>query len=75
MWPGLDYMLNAFPLSEALSLVFKGSGECADVQWTFLGLSIPGWTLLIFVAMVLFGAFIALTRPRSSQSPEHVANA
>jgi disulfide bond formation protein DsbB len=62
--PGLEYMLQAFPLSETLSMVFRGSGECAEVQWTFLGLSIPGWTLVIFVALVLFGGFIALTRPR-----------
>lgn len=73
--PGLEYMLNAFPLTEALSLVFKGSGECADVQWTFLGLSIPGWTLLIFVAMALFGAFIALTRPRLPRADEDAAKA
>ena len=62
--PGLEYMLDAFPLTEALSMVFRGSGECAEVQWTFLGLSIPGWTLLIFIGFTLFGVWIALTRAR-----------
>ena len=62
--PGLEYMLQAFPLVETLSMVFRGSGECAEVQWTFLSLSIPGWTLLIFIAFTVFGAFIALTRAR-----------
>lgn len=66
--PGLEYILSAFPLSEAMALVFKGSGECAEVQWSFLGLSIPGWTLLIFIALALFGLFIALTRPRPAAS-------
>ena len=47
--PGLEYMLNAFPLGEAMSMVFTGSGECAEVQWTFIGLSIPEWTLVIFL--------------------------
>ena len=44
--PGLDYMIDNFPLSEALSMVFKGSGECAEVVWRFLGLSMPSWVLV-----------------------------
>jgi len=60
--PGLEYMLEAFPLTEALSLVFRGSGECADVQWVFLGLSIPGWTLVIFTAFTIFGLLLIATR-------------
>ena len=60
--PGLEYMLEAFPLSEALALVFRGSGECAEVQWTFLGLSIPEWTLIIFIGLTLFGVYLVATR-------------
>jgi disulfide bond formation protein DsbB len=60
--PGLEYMLNAFPLTEALSLVFRGSGEGADVQWVFLGLTIPGWTLVIFTAFTIFGLLLIATR-------------
>ena len=56
--PGLDYMLEAFPLSETVAMVFTGSGECAEVQWTFLGLSIPGWTLLIFIGLIVFGLYL-----------------
>jgi disulfide bond formation protein DsbB len=44
--PGLDYMIDNFPLGEALSMVFKGSGECAEVVWSFLGLSMPSWVLV-----------------------------
>ena len=60
--PGLEYMLDAFPLTEALSLVFRGSGECADVQWVFLGLTIPGWTLVIFTGFTIFGLLLIATR-------------
>ena len=60
--PGLEYMLEAFPLMEALSLVFRGSGECADVQWVFLGLTIPGWTLVVFVGFTVFGLLLVATR-------------
>ena len=44
--PGWDYLMETFPLSEALRRIFTASGECSEVQWTFLGLSIPGWSLL-----------------------------
>ena len=60
--PGLEYLLDAFPLTEALSLVFRGSGECADVQWVFLGLTIPGWTLVIFTAFTISGLLLIATR-------------
>ena len=60
--PGLEYLLDAFPLAEALSLVFRGSGECAEVQWVFLGLTIPGWTLVIFTAFTVFGVLLIATR-------------
>jgi len=49
--PGLEYMLDAFPLSKALSMVFSGSGECANIDWNFLGLSMPAWTLVWYVAL------------------------
>ncbi len=57
--PGLDYILDVFPLNEALQMVLHGSGECAEVLWRFLGLSIPGWTLVAFSGFILYGLFIA----------------
>ncbi|MDX1500059.1 MAG: disulfide bond formation protein B [Woeseiaceae bacterium] len=44
--PGLGYMLDTFPLTDALAMVFRGSGECADVVWRLLGLSMPSWVLI-----------------------------
>lgn len=49
--PGLNFMLENFPLTDALDMVLRGSGECADVLWTFLGLSIPAWTGIAFIAL------------------------
>jgi disulfide bond formation protein DsbB len=46
-------MLDAFPLSKALNMVFAGSGECAKVDWRFLGLSMPEWTLAWFAIFAL----------------------
>ncbi|NNF15531.1 MAG: disulfide bond formation protein B [Gammaproteobacteria bacterium] len=45
--PGLEYLLEAFSLGEALSKVFAGSGQCAEVVWSFLGLSMPMWVLIM----------------------------
>lgn len=60
--PGLEYLLDTFPLTDALKLVFQGSGECAEVQWTFLGLSIPGWTLLVFLGVSVFGLLLLFSK-------------
>lgn len=56
--PGLGYMLQAFPLSDALRMVFTGSGECAQVDWAFLGLSMPAWVLIWFVLLGVTGVWI-----------------
>lgn len=66
--PGLDYILDNFPFTRALELILRGSGECAEVSWTMLGLSIPGWTLIAFAAFAVLGAFLLL-RPSGRPSP------
>jgi protein dithiol:quinone oxidoreductase len=53
--PGLQYMLEAFPFGEMLLTVLSGSGECAQVDWHFLGLAMPGWVLICIVALGVFG--------------------
>lgn len=60
--PGLEYLLDTFPLMDALKLVFEGSGECAEIQWIFLGLSIPGWTLIMFTALAVFGLLLLFSK-------------
>ena len=44
--PGFEYIMDNFALFDALSLIFKGSGECADVVWRLLGLSMPSWVVI-----------------------------
>ncbi len=60
---GLDYMLEAMGPMNALSKILAGTGECAKVDWTFLGISMPGWTLAWFVGLGL-GALWAGFRRR-----------
>lgn len=49
--PGLGYVFEHFPLGETIRLLFSGTGECSQVLWTFLGLSIPAWTLVAFLLL------------------------
>jgi len=49
---GLSFMLDVFPLWDVIKKVFTGSGECAAIQWQFLGLSIPEQTLLLFLGLL-----------------------
>lgn len=65
--PSLEYMLDTLPFSETLSLVMMGDGNCADVSWTFLGLSIPEQTLLLFAGLTLVG----LWQMVRSYTPSH----
>jgi disulfide bond formation protein DsbB len=60
--PSLEYMLDTFPLSETFALVMMGDGNCADVVWTFLGLSIPQQTLGLFLVLAGLSAYQMLRR-------------
>lgn len=51
--PSLEYMMEALPFQEIVRLVLHGTAECAEVSWTLLGLSLPEWSLLVFIG--LFG--------------------
>lgn len=60
--PGMEYLFDVFPAWEALRRVFEGSGECAEIDWTLLGLSMPGWVLLCFIALGAFAVWNGFRR-------------
>ena len=62
--PGLSYLMDTFPLLAVLRKVLSGSGECAAVGWTLLGMSIAEWTLLCFIGMALWGLWLGRRRTR-----------
>lgn len=63
--PGLEYMLDVFPLAEALPMIFAGSGECAEVQWTFLSFSIPEWSLVCFSLIIVLTVYSLIVNKRA----------
>lgn len=63
--PSVDYMLDVLPWFDVLKTALKGTGDCAEVVWRFLGLSIPGWTALFFILVILVGLLMMFRSYRS----------
>jgi disulfide bond formation protein DsbB len=64
--PGLDYMMELLPWRDVVAMVLSGSGECAEIDFLFLGISLPGWTLIGFVVLALapLGILLSAFRER-----------
>jgi len=60
----LDYLLEIMPLTEVVSKVLTGSGECGTVDWTFLGLSMPWWVLISLAVLMLWALAVNIFAAR-----------
>ena len=60
--PPVEYLFDLFKFSDALGMLLRGDGNCAEVQWLFLGLSIPGWTLVCFILLAALGVWQMVRR-------------
>jgi len=60
----LDYLLEIMPVTDVVTKVLTGSGECGKVDWTFLGLAMPAWVLIWAVVLGVVG--VAAHWPRRS---------
>ena len=57
----LGYLLEAFPLTKIFPMIFSGTGDCSEVPWTFMGMSLAAWALAwftIFIVSIIFFGFI-----------------
>lgn len=59
---GLQYWLENEPVLKTLSLLFKGDGNCAEVHWRFIGLSMGEWSLIWFIGLLAVGLMLLLLR-------------
>jgi len=73
--PNLTDLFASMPWSCVIQRMFKGTADCAEISWTLFDLSIPEWSLLFFVAMMLLGVYqllrlvwISCRRPLSGES-------
>lgn len=62
--PNLNYMLQFIPWREALRLLFNGSGDCAKIDWTLLGYSMPVWTFAAFLFFLILSGWSLRTKAR-----------
>ena len=60
---GFDYMFENFPLKKMFTLIFKGTGDCAAIDWTFLGLTLPQLALITFVGFAGYAVFLLKAKP------------
>jgi protein dithiol:quinone oxidoreductase len=60
--PDLFFMLENLPVLRTIEKLFAGSGQCAEVNWRFLGLSIAEWSLAWFAALALYALWLAVRR-------------
>ncbi len=67
---GRDFygMIESFPLQRAIPMIFKGSGDCSKIDWTFLGGSIANWNFLIFSAFALLALALIWCQSRRRSS-------
>ena len=63
--PDVSYLIENFPLMDALEVLLRGDGNCAEVAWSLFGISIPGWTLVAFVGLLAINLWQAF-RPKQS---------
>ena len=61
----LEFILNTLPLSQAFPRIFAGTGSCSKVDWRFLGLSIPEWAGIWFLAFALVVLWMAFRKARA----------
>ena len=58
----LEFIVNTFPISQALPKIFAGTGSCSKVDWTLLGLSIPEWVIVWFAIFLATSVWVAFLR-------------
>jgi protein dithiol:quinone oxidoreductase len=69
--PDLFFMLDNFPFMDVVRRLIRGTGECAVVDWTFLGLSIAEWSLGWFVLFCLYAIWLATRGRKPASTAEH----
>lgn len=63
--PTLGYLMDMLPLREVVTTILKGDGNCAKIDWTLFGQSIPFWTMIAFIGFIAW----ALAMPLLAKKP------
>lgn len=63
--PTLNYLMDMLPLREVVETVIRGDGNCAKIDWTLLGYSLPAWTFVVFAGLILWALAMPLLARKS----------
>jgi disulfide bond formation protein DsbB len=63
--PTLDYLVDMMPLREVVETVIRGDGNCAKIDWTMFGQSLPAWTFVVFAGLILWALITPLVARRA----------
>ena len=64
--PTLDYLMDMLPFTEVVTTILRGDGNCAVIDWSFLGLALPAWALVAFAGLVLLALAAPLVARKES---------
>ncbi len=68
---GRDFygMIETFPLKRVVPMIFKGSGDCTKIDWTFVGLSLANWSFVWFAIFMAVALLLILKQSRTHREP------
>ncbi len=75
--PTLDYLMGVFPLSDVVVMILKGDGNCAKIDAAWMGISLPAWTMISFIALSIYASLmpvIAKFSSRHSRASDHASD-
>ncbi|MBP6057272.1 MAG: disulfide bond formation protein B [Nitrosomonas sp.] len=52
-----EAFLNTLPIAEWWPGMFEANGDCSNVDWKFLSLTIPDWSLIAFFALGILALY------------------
>ena len=55
--PSMNYLIETLPLTDLLSVMLNGDGNCAEIVWSLWGMSMPEWTRICFIGFVLAAVY------------------
>ena len=61
-------MIETFPLKRALPMIFRGGGDCSQIDWTLLGLSLANWSFIAFCGLAVVALGLLLARRRAPRA-------
>jgi disulfide bond formation protein DsbB len=66
--PTLDYLMEVLPFTEVVTTILKGDGNCAVIDWSLLGLSLPGWSFVAFAGLFVLAIAAPLIARKETQA-------